>query len=525
MSLASWRHRPHGTLEADLGDAAERPAVRYEAHHITKAFGGAVALRDVSVTFEPGEIHTLCGENGAGKSTLLKVMAGIHQPDAGEIVLGGETLRALTPRSAQLRGIYLVPQEPTLMGNLSALENLFVGILPRGTLGFSVDWKRMERSAGEFFAQVGLKIDPREPVAALSIAQQQLLECARALAHRCNIIFFDEPTSPLTAREADVLFALMRQLRERQFTLGFISHRLDEVLEVSDRITVLRDSRMVVEMTDADASRDAIVSAMVGHDIAQRQRPHRAVSTQDVVLEVRGLSHAPEFSDVSFAVDRGEVVGLAGLVGSGRTEIAEAIFGLRPSSGEVLLDGKPFRHRSPHRCVKAGLIYLPEDRGHNGVFANVQLTRNITAAVIPKLPRLGPGPLLRPAEEATMAKLAAERTRVVAASLEAPIKALSGGNQQRAMFSRWLLAQPRVAIFDVPTRGVDVGAKEDIYEIIEGISATGTAVVMISSELEELVFVCDRVIAIYEGRCVAEVVGDDITLERLGTLIVGEKAK
>jgi ABC-type sugar transport system ATPase subunit len=490
MSLASWRHRPHGTLEADLGDAAERPAVRYEAHHITKAFGGAVALRDVSVTFEPGEIHTLCGENGAGKSTLLKVMAGIHQPDAGEIVLGGETLRALTPRSAQLRGIYLVPQEPTLMGNLSALENLFVGILPRGTLGFSVDWKRMERSAGEFFAQVGLKIDPREPVAALSIAQQQLLECARALAHRCNIIFFDEPTSPLTAREADVLFALMRQLRERQFTLGFISHRLDEVL-----------------------------------DIAQRQRPHRAVSTQDVVLEVRGLSHAPEFSDVSFAVDRGEVVGLAGLVGSGRTEIAEAIFGLRPSSGEVLLDGKPFRHRSPHRCVKAGLIYLPEDRGHNGVFANVQLTRNITAAVIPKLPRLGPGPLLRPAEEATMAKLAAERTRVVAASLEAPIKALSGGNQQRAMFSRWLLAQPRVAIFDEPTRGVDVGAKEDIYEIIEGISATGTAVVMISSELEELVFVCDRVIAIYEGRCVAEVVGDDITLERLGTLIVGEKAK
>jgi ABC-type sugar transport system ATPase subunit len=523
VTLTARRPKSHGALEASLDDAAQRPAVRYEARHITKAFGGALALSDVSVAFEPGEIHTLCGENGAGKSTLLKVMAGIHQPDDGEIVLGGETLHALTPRSAQLRGIYLVPQEPTLMANLSALENLFVGILPRGRLRFTVDWKQMERSAGEFFSQVGLEIDPREPASTLSIAQQQLLECARALAHRCNIIFFDEPTSPLTAREADVLFAVMRQLRERQFTLGFISHRLDEVLEISDRITVLRDSRLVTEMTAAGASRDAIVCAMVGHDIAQRQRPHREISTQPTVLELRGLSHPPEFSDVSFTVGRGEVVGLAGLVGSGRTEIAEAIFGLRPSQGTVLLDGKPFAHRSPHRSVVAGLIYLPEDRGHNGVFANVQLTRNITAAVIPKLQRAGP--LLLPAEEREMAERAAERTRVVAPSLEAPMSSLSGGNQQRAMFSRWLLAQPRVAIFDEPTRGVDVGAKEDIYKIIDEISASGIAVLMISSELEELVFVCDRVIAIYEGRPVAEVVGDEITLERLGTLIVGEQAK
>lgn len=523
MTLPLRRPRPKRSPRADASDALARGAARYEARHIGKAFGGAVALSDVSVTFEPGEIHTLCGENGAGKSTLLKIMAGIHQPDAGEIVLGGEPQQALTPRSAQLRGIYLVPQEPTLMGTLSALENLFVGILLRGRPPFAVDWKRMERSAGEFFAQVGLDIDPREPASALSIAQQQLLECARALAHRCNIIFFDEPTSPLTAREADVLFALMRQLRARDFTLGFISHRLDEVLEISDRLTVLRDSRVVTEFEAHEATREKLVSAMVGHDIAVRQRRHRDLSGAETVLEVQGLSAPGRFADVSFVARRGEVLGLAGLVGSGRTEIAEAIFGLRPASGSVALAGRPLTRRTPASLIDSGLIYLPEDRGRNGVFAEVDLERNITAAIVPRLPRRGP--LLRPGAEYEIAEQASKRTRIVARSLSSSIKSLSGGNQQRAMFSRWLLAEPQVAIFDEPTRGVDVGAKDDIYKIIDGISDTGAAVVMISSELEELVFLCDRVLAIYEGRVVAEVAGDDITLKRLGTLIVGEAGR
>jgi ABC-type sugar transport system ATPase subunit len=523
VTVTLRRGRPRNLAPAEASDARTRGAARYETQHVSKAFGGAVALSDVSVAFEPGEIHTLCGENGAGKSTLLKVLAGIHQPDKGEILLGDEPLSALTPRAAQLRGIYLVPQEPTLMANLSALENLFVGILPRGPLPFSVDRKRMERSAGEFFHQVGLEIDPREPASSLSIAQQQLLECARALAHSCNIIFFDEPTSPLTSREADVLFALMRQLRERKFTLGFISHRLDEVLAISDRITVLRDSRVVTEFQPQEATREKLVEAMVGHDIAVRQRRQRDLSSAETVLEVQALTTPGRFSDVSFVARRGEVLGLAGLVGSGRTEIAEAIFGLRLASGSVTLAGRPLPHRTPASLINAGLIYLPEDRGRHGVFAEVDLERNITAAIVPKLPRHGP--LLRPSAEYQIAEKASERTRIVARSLAAPIKSLSGGNQQRAMFSRWLLAEPRVAIFDEPTRGVDVGAKEDIYKIIDGISASGIAVLMISSELEELVLVCDRVIAIYEGRRVAEVVGDDITLERLGTLIVGEQVK
>jgi ABC-type sugar transport system ATPase subunit len=519
----SWMRGRFGRPAALREDWTHTPT-RYEARALTKSFGGSVnALTTATSTFEPGEIHTLVGENGAGKSTMLKVMAGIHPPDSGELILNGQRLRGLTPRSAIAHGIYLVPQEPTLMLALSALENLFVGIIPSGRFRFSVDWKAMERNASAFFEQVGLDIDPRQRAAELSIAQQQLLECARALAHRCNVIFFDEPTSPLTAREADVLFELMRRLRERSFTLAFISHRLDEVLAISDRITVLRDSKVAANFDDpAVTSREDVIEAMVGHEIAQRQRRHRDLSGAQTVLEVGDLSSSGIFSEISFKARRGEVLGLAGLVGSGRTEIAESIFGMRSASGSVVLDGKPYERRNPAASIDHGLIYLPEDRGHNGVFANVELARNITAAIVPALPRVGP--LLRPAGEEELADQAAKQTRVIAASLQAPIKSLSGGNQQRAMFSRWLLTDPKVALFDEPTRGVDVGAKADIYGIIDTISDSGVAVVMISSELDELVLVCDRVIAIYEGSIVGEVAGDEITLGRLGTMVVGGAA-
>ena len=419
MSFVSLRRAASAHRPPAGGAEWTHTPTRYEARAVSKSFAGTSALRAASVTFEPGEIHTLVGENGAGKSTLLKLMAGVHQPDTGELLLGDASLRGLTPRTAQQRGIYLVPQEPTLMLTLSALENLFVGIIPSGRFPFSVDWTAMERDAGAFFEQVGLDIDPRRRASELSIAEQQLLECARALAHRCNVIFFDEPTSPLTAREADILFQLMRRLRERGFTLAFISHRLDEVLAISDRITVLRDSRVVARFDDpVETSREQMIDAMVGHEIAQRERRHRDLSRAQTALEVTDLSSPGTFSGISFGARRGEVLGLAGLVGSGRTEIAESIFGLRPAAGHVVLNGKPFDRRNPAASIDAGLIYLPEDRGHNGVFANVELARNITAAIVPALPHLGP--LLRPAGEGELAAKAAKQTRVVAASLEAP---------------------------------------------------------------------------------------------------------
>ena len=478
------------------------------------------------MTFEPGEIHSVVGENGAGKSTLLKIMSGIYQPDSGELVLGEDRLSGLSPRSAQHRGIYLVPQEPALMQSLSVTENLFLGILRRGRLRFNVDWRSMEREAGAYLDRVGLDIDPEIKAEELSIAQQQLVECARALVHRCTVIYLDEPTSPLTGKEAGTLFDVMGNLREEGYTLGFISHRLDEVLAISDRVTVLRDGAKVLTAPRADVDRASLVKAMVGRELTTREhvRAHFDAAGHREMLAVADLTSLPSFDGISFSVREGEIVGLAGLVGSGRTEVAETIFGLRPANrGTVRVEGRLLEHRDPRTCIDAGLVYLPEDRGRHGIFPEVEVQRNVTAGVIPRLERLGP--LIKPASERLMAKQATERTAVRMASLDTLMKALSGGNQQRAMLSRWLLAGPRVAIFDEPTRGVDVGAKNDIYQLVAQLAEDGLACVFISSELNELTFTCDRVLAMYEGRVVGELSGPDVTDANLGPLIVGAHHK
>jgi ABC-type sugar transport system ATPase subunit len=493
----------------------------YDAVDISKSFSGVPVLKGVSVGFRPGEIHSLLGENGAGKSTLLKVMAGVYTADSGSVVLDGVPQGHLNPREAQRRGIYLVPQEPRLMPDLSVAENLYIGALPKGRFGVNVNWRAMNSRARSVFASVGLKMDPRMPAGRLSVAQQQLVECARALAHDCRVIFFDEPTSPLTAHEAERLFGLMDDLRGRGFTLGFISHRLDEVEQISDRVSVLRDGQMVVEAARGELTRQEMVNAMVGRIVTVTGKADHAATASDVVLDVRELAVPPAVNGVSLTVRSGEVVGLAGLVGSGRTELAEAVFGLRvPKAGRVTLAGRDITGRSPRTCIDSGLIYLAEDRGRNGVFAEVDLSRNVTAATIARLPKLL-GTLLRPTQEQLRAKGAAGRMNVRAASMDLPIKALSGGNQQKALFARWVLAEPKVAIFDEPTRGVDVGAKESIYKIIEGLTENGLAALVISSQLEELVRLCDRVYAVYEGRIVGEVSGDAITVESLGELVVG----
>ncbi|HWF42089.1 MAG TPA: sugar ABC transporter ATP-binding protein, partial [Acidothermaceae bacterium] len=461
------------------------------------------------------------GENGAGKSTLLKIMAGVYSADAGSLVLEGETLTGLTPRDAQRHGIYLVPQEPRLMPDLSVAENLYLGALPRGAFSFNVDWRAMTASTDGLLASVGLDLDSRMLAGRLSLAQQQLLECARALAHGCRVIFFDEPTSPLTAQDADRLFALIRDLRDRGLTLGFISHRFDEVEAISDRITVLRDGHVVAQETRQTATRQGLVAAMVGRTLTISRRAHRPPNTGRVVLEVTDVRSPPQVNGISLHVREGELVGLAGLVGSGRTELAESIFGLRTiASGVVRVDERDLVGASPRSCIDAGLIYLAEDRGRNGVFAEVDLSRNVTSATIGTLPRLARVLLRRSAEE-RRARAAVEQVHVRASSMGAAMKTLSGGNQQRALFARWMMARPRVAIFDEPTRGVDIGAKEGIYEIIEGLAAGGLAGLVISSELEELVRLCDRVYAIYEGRVVGALSGDEITVAALGELAVG----
>jgi ABC-type sugar transport system ATPase subunit len=370
----------------------------------------------------------------------------------------------------------------------------------------------MRREASDYLTRVGLDIDPERKAEELSIAQQQLVECARALVHRCVVIFFDEPTSPLTAKEAGTLLDLMGSLRNDGYTLGFIS----------DRVTVLRDGAEVMSAPRSEVDRGVLVKAMVGREISTRERvrAHFDVSGRDEMLAVEDLTSLPNFEGVSFTVRAGEILGLAGLVGSGRTEIAETIFGIRHADrGTVRVAGKPLEHRSPRACIDAGLVYLPEDRARHGIFAEVEVERNVTAGVIPRLERVGP--LLKPSAEHLLAKEATDKTAVRMASLETLIKALSGGNQQRAMLSRWLLAGPRVAILDEPTRGVDVGAKDDIYRLVAQLAADGLACLLISSELSELAIMCDRVLAIYEGRIAGELSGVEVTDASLGALVVG----
>ncbi|HUC59909.1 MAG TPA: sugar ABC transporter ATP-binding protein [Streptosporangiaceae bacterium] len=502
---------------------AMRAGTDYEAVDITKSFDDVTVLHQVSVRFEPGEVHSVVGENGAGKSTLLKLMAGIYHPDSGSLVLGGETIGPLNPREAQRRGIFLVPQEPRLMPDLSVAENLYLGALARRRFG-TVAWRAMNEATDGVISEVGLHVDPRIQAGKLSLAQQQLLECARALSHGCGIIFFDEPTSPLTAQDAEKLFALMDQLREQGLTLGFISHRLNEVQEISDRITVLRDGAVVAREERGTATRDALVRAMIGRQLSVTRRAESASttarSTGAVMLDVSDLEAPPEVNGMSVRVRAGEIVGLAGLVGSGRTEFAETIFGLRvPTAGTVKVADREITGLSPRKCIDAGLVYLAEDRGRSGIFPDVDITRNETSAILRRLPRRF-GLFIRPRKEQELARDAAERMDVRASSVSAAIKTLSGGNQQKALLARWMLAQPRVAVLDEPTRGVDIGAKESIYQIIESLAAEGLAVLVISSEMEDLIRVCDRVYAVYEGRITGELDGSDITLDALGHLVV-----
>lgn len=492
----------------------------YEAHDVTKSFAGVPVLNGITLTFAKGEVHSILGANGAGKSTLLKIMAGLYAPDSGQLVLDGAALAPLSPSRAQHNGIYLVPQEPRVLADLSIAENIFLGTLPRGRFGRTVDWRTTNALAAELLETVGLKEDPRSLAGSLSLAHQQLLECARALAHRCSVIFFDEPTSPLTASEAGRLFVLIDELRRRSLTLGFISHRMTEVEEISDRITVLRDGEVVAREVRGSASRASLTSAMVGHSVSLSRRTARAQQPGDVVLDVRNLVAAPKVRDISLQVRAGEIVGLAGLVGSGRTELSEAILGLRRlSGGSILVSGKETTGLTPRKCIQAGLVYLPEDRARNGIFAEVDLVRNTSVAVLSSLPRsLG---LIRMPKEDALVRDSLQRAGVRAPGLYSPIRSLSGGNQQKVLFARWAMAKPKVAIFDEPTRGVDVGAKEGIYEIIESLAEARVGVLVICSELEELVRLCDRVYVVYEGKVVGELFDSEITLATVGELAVG----
>jgi simple sugar transport system ATP-binding protein len=476
------------------------------ARGITKRFGGVTALQDVSFEIRPGEVHTLVGENGSGKSTLIKIIAGVHAPDAGTIEVGGEIFERLTPRSAIALGVEVIFQDFSLFPNLSVAENIAMStqIAERRKLVRPGDFRRI---ATDVVSNVGATLDLDARVADLSVADRQLTAICRALQHQARIIFMDEPTTALTRREVQALFRVVEVLKERGVALVFVSHKLDEVMEVSERMTVLRNGVVAARGEVGDFDRASLVRAMIGKPVSDTPPSDSMRADASPVLEVEGLTLAGAFVDVSFSVRPGEVLGVTGLLGSGRTEIAEALFGIRRAdSGRVEVDGKRVRIRRVRDAVRAGIGYVPPDRLTQGVFLDQSIARNIVAGSLDRLvSRLN---LLRGREAARVVDRAASEFRIVMSSSAAPVRSLSGGNQQRVVLAKWLTRNPRILMLNGPTVGVDIGSKHEILEMLRVKAGEGVAILVISDDVPELVAVCHRVLVVRRGRVAGVLEGE-----------------
>ena len=468
--------------------------------HLAKSYAAVRALSDASLDVRAGEIHALVGENGAGKSTLVRILTGATAPDDGRIEIGGHHVREFTPADARRLGVVAIHQHPALFPDLSVAENLALGVEPGGLLA-RVDWRARRAKARDALSRVGADIDVDREARTLSLPEQQLVEMARALSVEAKLLILDEPTASLTPREVDRLFALLHDLRASGVAIIYISHRLDELPRLADRVTVLRDGRTVATqlMTEVDAP--TLIRLMVGRDVAS-VFPKRDVVPGDPVLTVDGLSSAAAgVEDISFTVARGEIVGLAGLVGAGRTELARVLFGVTPRDrGTVRVAGRLVDPHSPAEAIASGIAYLPEDRRRHGVVLDLPVSANLTLAALSTVSRHGW--LDDKAERAEATRLV-EALGVKTASLDTPVRQLSGGNQQKVALGRWLVRAPAVLILDEPTQGVDVGAKAEMHRIIGDLAAAGMGVVLISSELPEILGISDRVLVMRQGRIVA----------------------
>jgi rhamnose transport system ATP-binding protein len=489
---------------------------------IRKAFGGVPALRDVAFDVRPGEVHALVGENGAGKSTLIRVMTGAHRADEGALELLGRPLVDNDPVRSRRLGIACIYQQPALFPDLTVAENVALGREPPGALRL-VDWAGRRRETAAVLARLGAGLDPDRLVGSLSMPEQQLVEIARAVAAEARVFIMDEPTASLSEREAERLFAIVRDMRAQGHGVVYVSHRLDEVLALSDRVTVLRDGRVVGSAPRGELDRAALIRLMVGREA---EGPSRAAGgpTGNVVLEVRGLSsRRSRLEDVSFSVRGGEIFGLAGLVGAGRTELARTLFGLDPvDAGEVRLNGTAVRMGSPEDAIALGIAYVPEDRRRHGVVLEMSVAANATLAVLPSLSRRG---LLDRDGERALADRLVTLLGVKTSSLLAPVLTLSGGNQQKVALARWLAASPRVLILDEPTQGVDVGAKAEVHRIAAELAEKGFAILLISSDLEEVLGLSDRVGVMRHGRLLRVLERGEATAEAVLSLAFGHEER
>ena len=475
-----------------------QPAV--ELSGVSKQFGPVQALRGVDLVLYPGEIHALVGENGAGKSTLVKMLAGIHQPDQGMLRINGEETVLDGPLAARERGIAVIHQHPTLFPDLDVAENIYMGRQPRDRIG-RIDWRAMYAEVSRLLATLGEEINVRAPVRALAVADQQLVEIAKALSLNARVLIMDEPTASLSAREVDRLFAIVRRLRDQGVAILFVSHRLDEVYALCDTITVFRDGAFVVTAPTAELSTEETIRAMVGRRL-EALFPKEDAAIGKVLLRVRGLTLAGVFRDIGFELRRGEILGLFGLVGAGRTEVARVLFGAdQADTGTIELDGQPLRITSPSAALRQGIAYVPEDRHALGLVLEHPIAANVT---LPILARLSRWSLLNRSREQAIATDYAQQLQVKASGVNQVVAALSGGNQQKVVIAKWLATSPKVLILDEPTRGIDIGAKAEVHRIISHLAAAGMGIILISSELPEVLAMADRVLVMHEGRLTGE---------------------
>ena len=487
---------------------------------IYKSFGSTRVLEGVSLSLLPGEVHSLMGENGAGKSTLVKIMAGVHLSDQGAVRMNGQEVLFRSPSQAQHAGVSVICQEPTLFRDLSIAENVFMHRQPKTAYGW-IDYAEMNRAVSHHLRQLGVSLRPEDPVLGLSIADQQIVEIIKAVTFEAKVLIMDEPTAALSLEEVKRLFLVVERLRSKGVALMFVSHRLEEVFSISQRITVMRDGRVVGSGTLAEWSPNEVIRKMVGRSL-EALYPKEEVRPGTVVLRVRNLRRAGVFKDISFEVRQGEIVCLAGLVGAGRSEVARAIFGIDPlDGGEVFIGDRALTHHTPRMAMAAGIGFVPEDRQQQGLVMEMTVTRNATLTVLRQVQRFG---LVSHKKEREIAARWTERM-LLKGHIEEPAQILSGGNQQKVVLAKWLATQPKLLIVDEPTRGVDVGAKSEVHRTLSQLAREGMAIIMISSDMPEVIGMADRVLVMHEGKLTAELSRSEATEEAIMFAATGQTGK
>ncbi|RUM52927.1 MAG: D-xylose ABC transporter ATP-binding protein [Marinomonas sp.] len=469
-----------------------------EVVDVRKEFPGVLALDNVQLKIRPGTVHALMGENGAGKSTLMKVIAGIYQPDQGEVRLRGEAVTLETPLKAQESGVAMIHQELLLMNSMTVSENIWIRREPRNSFGL-IDHDRMRGMTVELFDRLNIRLNPDAEISTLSVANRQMVEIAKAVSFNSDVLIMDEPTSAITETEVAHLFEIIRDLRKRGIGIVYITHKMNELFEIADEFSVFRDGKYIGTHLSSEVTRDDIIKMMVGREVSQ-MFPKEEVEIGDVLLSVKNLSLEGVFHDISFDVRKGEILGLAGLVGAGRSNVAETIFGVTPAtSGQIFIEGEEVNIKNPHDAIRQGMAFLTEDRKETGCFLPLDIQENVQSAVLHDN-YVNNGFVDHAALEKESAELC-KKLRVKTPSMHEVIENLSGGNQQKVLIARWLLTHPRILILDEPTRGIDVGAKSEIHALISQLAHKGVAVIMISSELPEVLGMSDRVLVMHEGRC------------------------